>query len=220
MYLSQAEIAWLYLWSFLTGVFLGGVYDCLRLSRLLPGGVPPSRLRERKLPLLGILPKSRRRKTAAVLTFFEDLLFGIVAGVTVVLLFYEAFDGKIRVPALLLTAAGFGVFHVSLGRLAKRAAALISFVLEVAVRYVCHFAALPVRGLLRAAGRVRQAAQHRARMRYTEQKFKELQRKEEREYDGKNKKKAVQSESAGQNLPRGTCGRVNRGVHRQRHAVQ
>lgn len=219
MYLSQAALAWLYLWSFLTGVFLGGVYDCLRLSRLLPGGVPPTRLRARRLPLLGGLPQVRRRKAAAVLIFFEDLFFGIVAGIAVVLLFYEAFDGNIRIPALLLVAAGFGVFHVSFGRLAMRAAALISFALEVAVRYVCYVGAMPARALAGWLGRLRRAAEKRARARYTEEKFKDLQRKEAWEHDGENKKKAVQSEPDGADLSCGARGRVDRGVHQQRHAV-
>ena len=41
MGLSQTEIARLWLWSLLVGGALGAVYDCLRLTRLLPGGVPP-----------------------------------------------------------------------------------------------------------------------------------------------------------------------------------
>ena len=219
MYLSQAKIAWLYFWSFLTGGFLGGVYDCLRLSRLLPGGVPPTKLRERRLPLLGVLPKGERRRAAAVLIFFEDLLFGIVAGVVLVLLFYEAFDGNIRIPALLLAAAGFGVFRASLGRLSVRAAAFIGFVLEVAVRYVCYFAALPVGALAGWIGRLHRAARKRARARYTKEKFKDLQRKEERERNGENKEKAVQSEPDGADFSRGACGRVDRGIRQQRHAV-
>lgn len=213
MYLSQTAIAQLYLWAFLTGVLLGAVYDCLRLTRILPGGVPPIGLRRRRLPILGILPEPKKRRATAVLIFAEDLLFCLVAGVATVLLFYEAFDGKIRVPALGLLAAGFGAFHVSLGRLAARVAALVGFLLEVAVRYLCHFAALPVKcaaGLIKRANRARE---RRARMRYTKTEFEKLRKAEEAEQDGKNKKKTVQSESDGQNLSRGARGRVHRGVH-------
>lgn len=110
MYLSQTAIAQLYLWAFLTGVLLGAVYDCLRLTRILPGGVPPIGLRRRRLPILGVLPEPKKRRATAVLIFAEDLLFCLVAGVATVLLFYEAFDGKIRVPALGLLAAGSARF--------------------------------------------------------------------------------------------------------------
>lgn len=220
MYLSQTAIAWLYLWSFLTGVFLGAVYDCLRLTRLLPGSVPPIGLRRRKLPILGVLPEPKKRRATAVLIFLEDFLFCLIAGVAAVLLFYEAFDGKIRVPALALIAAGFGAFHVSFGRLALRVAALVGFLLEVAVRYICHFAALPVKGAAVLARRGRLAYERRERAHYTKTEFGKLQKAEEAEQDGKNKEKTIQPEPDGQNLSRGSRGRVHRGVRQQRHAVQ
>lgn len=218
MGLSQTEIARLWLWSLLVGGALGAVYDCLRLTRLLPGGVPPVGLRGKRLPVLGVLPPVKQRKATAVLIFFEDLLFGVIAGVAVVLLFYEAFDGKLRLPALGLVALGFGVFRMTLGRAAKRVSAWIAFVLEVAVRYLCHAAALPVRGLALAAGRAHRAAQRRARRTYTNRKFGELKRWEEVQ-NGKNKEKAIQPEPDGQDFSRAPRGRVRRRVRQQRHAV-
>lgn len=190
MYLSQVAIARLYLWSFLTGAMLGAVYDCLRLSRLLPGGVPPCRLRAGKLPLLGLLPPPKQKSAIKLLLFAEDVCFCLFAGVAVILLFYEAFDGKLRPSAGIVIAVGFGAFHVGLGRLAKRAAAWLGFFLELVVRYLCYFALLPVVLLRRLIAYRRRVRERRARERYTAKKFKELQM-QERKRNGKNEEKAV-----------------------------
>ena len=218
MYLSQSAIALLYLWSFLAGVLLGAVYDCLRLTRLLPGGGTPTRLREKKLPLLGKLPPPRRVRAMGVLVFAEDFLFCIFAGVVLTLLFYEAFDGKIRVPALFLATAGFFAAHASLGRLSKRVAGVIGFFLEVAVRYLAYVLAFPVKRAVIAAGRANEKREKRARLRYTEKKFRELE-KEGTDANGKNKKKTVQSEPDGADLSGDSRGGVDRRVHQQHHAV-
>lgn len=190
MYLSQVAIARLYLWSFLTGTMLGAVYDCLRLSRLLPGGVPPCRLRSRRMPILGLLPPPRKRTSVKLLQFTEDICFCVLAGVAVILLFYEAFDGKLRPSAGIVIAAGFGIFRLGIGRLAKRAAAWIGFFLELGVRYIYYFVMLPAVWLRRLIACWRHACERRARRRYTAGKFKELQM-QERKRNGKNEEKAV-----------------------------
>lgn len=225
MELSQSAIANLYLWSLLVGGLLGLTYDCLRLSRLLPGGVEPSPLRCKRLPLLGILPPIKRRRLLALPIFLEDLFFGVFAGIAIVLLLYETFDGKIRLSALGLTALGFGVAHAVFGRFSRRVAALLGFLLEVAVRYLVWFGGLPLRGLVTLGRTCRNAELRAARKRYTKRQFRVLRREEsqsgrkERGRNGKNGKKTVQPEFDGQDLSCGSGDRVDRGVHQQRHAL-
>ena len=180
MSLSQGGLAALYLWSFLLGIFLGGVYDLLRVTRVLLGVHYSQRTAERlqtiQLPLLGHIGKRKRSsRLLGVVLFLEDLFFCLTAGVAMILLFYGANHGKIRIPALLLAAVGFLAYRLSIGRAVMAFSELIAYLIEALLRYVLLFVGYPIsilyrlgrRGAEKVAMRLRQHAQLRARRRYT-----------------------------------------------------
>ncbi|MBQ8416938.1 MAG: spore cortex biosynthesis protein YabQ [Clostridia bacterium] len=153
MYFSQSALAALWLYAFLLGLFLGAVYDALRITRIFLGASYSPRLKEKlqavTLPFLK--KRVRRIKRQGVFfwifVFIGDLLFSLLGGVLLILLFYQFNSGKIRFPAFFCTGVGFFLYRKTLGRLVMLLSEAIAFVLESAVRYLCFFAALPFRAL-------------------------------------------------------------------------
>ena len=179
MNLSQGGLAALYAWSFLLGGCFGAVYDLFRITRVLLGVHYSRRTADRLFKMqLPLLKRIRRRKESRVLgivIFLEDLLFCLLVGVTMIILFYGANHGKIRFPSFFLAAGGFLLYRVTLGRLVMTFSEVIAFFTEVFIRYVLFFAGYPVRLLYRWGKRLadrlsawaKRTCQHRARCRYT-----------------------------------------------------
>ena len=151
MNLSQAELAWLYLYALLLGVALAAVYDLLRITRVFLG-VRYSRrfakrMRDVQLPFLRPRPKRAESRALGVVVFFEDLFFCMFAAVALILLFYQANNGKFRFPALLAVGAGFLLYRGTLGRLVMLFSEVIAFFIETGVRYLLFFMLFPIRTL-------------------------------------------------------------------------
>ena len=107
MEISQSALARLWLYAFLLGVGLGAVYDALRILRVFLGVSYSNRfsqqLKEVHLPLLPPRRATRPSRWLPVVIFVQDVLFGVVGGVGIVILFYWFNNGKIRIPAMLAT---------------------------------------------------------------------------------------------------------------------
>lgn len=149
MTVSQSALAWLYLYATLLGIALGGFYDLFRITRVFLGmhysRRTANRLRELHLPLLR---KRRRRgesRALGIVIFFEDLLFCMVTGISLVILFYEVNSGRFRFPALLCAGAGFLLYRGTIGRLVMLFSEVIAFVIETGVRYLVFFLLYPLR---------------------------------------------------------------------------
>ena len=109
MEISPWALFRMFLWAGLLGAFLGGLYDVLRVVRLL-GGEPCERLRERKLPLIGSVWPSRRRLPGwlrGLVLGLQDLLFFCFAGVSFAVLLYACNRGQFRGFALLALPLGW-----------------------------------------------------------------------------------------------------------------
>ena len=149
MNLSQGGLAALYLWSFLLGACFGGVYDVLRITRVLLGvhysRRTADRLRAIKLPLLSQTRRKKESPLLGIVIFLEDLFFCLFVASVMILLFYGANHGKLRFPAFLLAAVGFLLYRASLGRTVMTFSEVIAFFAEVFIRYVIFFAGYPIR---------------------------------------------------------------------------
>ena len=223
MGISQSAIALLYLYALLSGFFLGAVYDCLRLTRVMLGSHysrrVARRLRAIKLPLLSQKSERSESRALGIVIFFEALIFCLFAGVLVILLFYQANNGKFRFPVVLCLCAGFLVYRGTLGRAVMLFSEVIAYAVESAVRYTVFFLFFPFRWAKRRIAQLAQRiyaslygrSQRKARVRYTAQMHaqiaknacgilmqKDVQRSNKRLKNGKKyakgKKKAVQSE--------------------------
>ena len=179
MGISQSAIGILYLYALLSGFFLGAVYDCLRLTRVLLGSHysrrVARRLRAIRLPFLSKRGERRESRALGIVVFFEDLIFCLFAGILVILLFYQANNGKFRFPVVLCLCAGFLIYRGTLGRVVMLCSEVIAYAIESCLRYTFFFLFFPLRrakqriahlaGL--AWGGICSRAQKKSRLRYT-----------------------------------------------------
>ena len=108
MEISQSLLGLMYVWAMLSGVAWGVSYDVLRLSRVVLG-------------LSGRMPRGARWKRTCrqAVLFSQDVLFGLIGGVTLILLLYYTNNGQFRGLAVIGMISGFFVYHHTLGRLIR-----------------------------------------------------------------------------------------------------
>ena len=103
------------------GVGAGLFYDLLRVTRIFLGvhysRSLSERVRQWKLPLLSPYKEHDESPALGAVIFLEDLLFCILCGVAMAILYYETNDGKIRPLAAVASVAGFFLYRMTLGRL-------------------------------------------------------------------------------------------------------
>ena len=108
LYLAQSTLVRLLVYATAIGMGLGLVYDGLHILRMALGE-----------PLTG---QGRRPIPLAFLLFAEDIVFLLIAGVSLILLCYYANDGQLRAPAGLGMAGGFWIYRRTLSRPVLRVA--------------------------------------------------------------------------------------------------
>lgn len=114
MELSQKLLCFLFLASAGAGVALGLVFDCLRFPLLLADLWPMEITQRDEMPSSS--RREWRRRVGHILLFIEDVLFGLLCGIVLVLLLYFINDGQIRILAPMGLACGFFVYTVTVGR--------------------------------------------------------------------------------------------------------
>ena len=149
MTVSQSALAWLYLYAAILGIALGAFYDLFRITRVFLGmhysRRAANRLRAHHLPFLTPRRRTGESRALGIVIFFEDLIFCMVAGIALVILFYEVNSGRFRAPALLCALAGFLLYRGTLGRAVMLFSEVIAFVIETGVRYLIFFTLYPIR---------------------------------------------------------------------------
>lgn len=139
MELSQTGIAKLYLFALILGVALGFILDMLRLPRIFAQQTvdfgkqtPANSLRKRHI-------------VAFVIVFLEDFLFCIAAAVSLILLFYEQNNGKVRPFAFLAAGIGFTLYRLTLAKPIRRLTELIFQWIIRTMKTVAHALLKPLR---------------------------------------------------------------------------
>ncbi len=136
---------------FLFGTAAGVYYQLFAAIRHTLGAwerEPDLRLREITFPLIGTLslyPRGGRWKQiyASVVTLFFDLLFFLtVAGAFAVQVY--AVGGIFRLSYVVFAAAGFALFHGTLGRRISLLFSYLLLLLRAACRYLFHFLRIPI----------------------------------------------------------------------------
>lgn len=113
MELSQSDIALLHFSAWVLGAVLGFFFDLLRLPRKLLLGDQSRGRQPTATPL-------RKRRAVGFAVFLEDFLFCQVAAVSMILLFYERNNGKVRPFSFLVALAGYILYRMTLGKLVNR----------------------------------------------------------------------------------------------------
>ena len=154
MLISQAALATLWFASLLAGIGFGGIWDLLRLPRIWLGEIGAAvgyrELCAKELPWIGSRNTRKPSRFLPIVRFLSDFLFCILAGLTMILLFYQINRGNVRFPALLCAAGGFFLYRATLGRLVLRALSLIAFLIQTIMRYLIFFLGMPFRMLVKA----------------------------------------------------------------------
>ena len=158
MEISQRLLGMLFVWAAALGFALGGVYDVLRITRILCGIHYVKRFskeegpsadacaRQASMPIRH-LRASRIQRT--IFIFVGDFLFGLVCGVSLIILLYYTNDGQFRALAVFGMACGFFVYYHTLGRLVMLFSEVIVLAVRRLVRWVLRILLLPFYWLAR-----------------------------------------------------------------------
>lgn len=136
LYQTQRALALLFVYAVIVGFCLGGVYDLLRILRLLCCA-----------PRKGTASVEQGRKFSfgTVLLFWEDILFMLTFAVSLILLCYYGNDGRIRASAVIGIACGFFVYRQTVGRLVIRMAEILTAWIRKILAFLWRVASLPFR---------------------------------------------------------------------------
>lgn len=135
------------------GIFLGVLYDGVRIFRVLCGmpyrGGIPHRLAAFRFPLLPADLATRRAgkitaRAHAVLLVLTDFLYALTAGLLFCVFVYWQNNGTFRLYYLLAAAPGFAAYYVTVGRLVLASAGSIVFLLRVLTAYLFLFIRVPL----------------------------------------------------------------------------
>jgi hypothetical protein len=122
LYQTQRALSMMLVYAAAAGFGLGGVYDVLRFLRVLYGdGTHIDR-------------KGRKPRLFSLLLFLEDVIFSVMAALTLILLVYYTNDGQLRAPAVMGMAGGFFVYMQTVGRLTAKAEKVLSRLVKRAVK--------------------------------------------------------------------------------------
>lgn len=139
----------LILFAFLFGVMLALTYDIFRIIRTFMGcGLKISGgYRKKELALIGAMKERKKIRFAKVYSFaalfFSDLLYSLMATVSVLIFFYYLSDGIVRWFAILSMGIGFWFYMKTVGFLTGKAAETILFVFITFFRYAFYFTVKP-----------------------------------------------------------------------------
>ena len=158
MEISQRLLGMLFVWATALGFSLGGLYDVLRITRILCGVHYVNRFSGKENPFTAVCtppneqPRWRRRIFRAHRTLFiflGDVLFGVVCGVALIILLYYANDGQFRFLAVFGMACGFFVYYHTLGRLVMLFSEAIVLAIRRLVRWTVQLVLVPLRAIAR-----------------------------------------------------------------------
>lgn len=136
--------------SLLLGVIMGGLYDVLRIQRVLLG---ISRYTEAAdAPIFRpkfCTPKKKKMSGRAsqmikyICLVLQDVIFCFTVGILLaVLLFYQN-NGEFRGFVLAGAAVGFFAYYFTIGKLVIRASEYVVFALKTAMLYLVYYVTLP-----------------------------------------------------------------------------
>ena len=174
MEVSQTLLGWMCVWALAVGAVWGVIYDLLRLPRVALG-------------MTGEPPCGRRwsRLWRSTLLFCEDVLFGVIGGVLLILLLYYTNDGQLRGLAVLSMLVGFFVYEHTVGRLVRFLLDGLLTVLGRLIRWVMRCLGVPCRFFYRlyrrTVGRRLDAVKERCRMKKAASQPTELHNQDEKE---------------------------------------
>ena len=155
---SKTAFLPLVLWSFAAGILLGAIYDVFRIRRYA--------FRETKSA--GKL-FSHVLTADTVICFFEDIILALFCAVVMILLCFKFGFGVPRWYGGAALIGGFGLYHVTVGKLVMSSVKRILHFILLALKFVLRHTAAPLKALARKTVlRAFLALDEKSKMVYTE----------------------------------------------------
>ena len=135
--------------SFLLGVGMGVLYDCIRIQRVLFGICRYTKAANAPAfcPTFLKVQKKRAGKGKEIIKasflVLQDVVFCLAAGILVSILLFYRNDGVFRGFVLIGAALGFVAYYFTVGRLVISASEYIVFAIRTAFLYVVYYVSLP-----------------------------------------------------------------------------
>ena len=151
MWFSVSEQLWVTLYSLIMGVFLGFVYDIIRIVRSASGVGNYSsfsiKLSKIKLPFLSV-PCDKKKKNLSrifsfILIFISDLLFALICSVSYSLFLFHTIRGQVRLYFILASGIGFLVYRFTASKFLITILECVLFISKTILRYVFKLISLP-----------------------------------------------------------------------------
>ncbi len=194
--------------AFVCGAWLGIVYDIQHLCRIYwiedasknkSSSTRMMRFQARLAPsrtwnLPSLLPKART-VIANIVLFFQDVLFGIIFAVTVILLLYRTNDGQFRISAIAVVVIGILIYRISVGRVVRVVLAYGMIVVGAALAWAGALLMYPVRLLGRLMKRFWLPQYRKCRERFFIWREKRKARIEQRKMAGQPTSEAIFAQS-------------------------
>ena len=121
MEISPYMLTLLLVYSFLFGVFCGGVNDVFKITRALLGDGRElggaGYLYNKEIFLVGKLPQNKKSPLLPLLIFIEDFILVVFIGCGVVVLNYYLNRGQFRLYTIVAVLAGIAAYYFTVGRL-------------------------------------------------------------------------------------------------------
>ena len=159
MTISLSHELWLMVYSFFFGIFLGVVYDAVCLVRIVCGvgrsSAVSQRLYSMRLPIIrekrAYLRLARGRGASFLLMLFGDIVYSLLSAAMYAVFITHTNQGRVRWYYLLMSGAGFLVYHLTVSRLVISVFEVSFWAVRAALRYLCEILVLPVRVAAKAA---------------------------------------------------------------------
>lgn len=145
MVVPQSRLAEMLIYSFVLGVFWGGVYDVFRIRRLAFSFVNISDGKKKT-----ILYKQRDFIERLVI-FFEDILYWLICSVSMCIFIYYINSGRFRGVSLIGAFFGFFVYYKTIGKLVMLLSGYVIRLIKTFIRLLVRYTVYPIVKLLKFA---------------------------------------------------------------------
>lgn len=153
IWFSTAEHFRVMLYSVFIGIFLGVIYDVVKLSRVMLGisaySETGKKLAQISLPLIknrSSAAKPRRSSAfSVIMLFLGDIVFSLISAAVYSVFLFHAIRGLVRWYFLLASAAGFFLYYFTVSKIAMVAIEILFFGIKTVLRYIVFLLVLPIR---------------------------------------------------------------------------
>ena len=149
MEISPYMLTLLLVYSFLFGVFCGGVNDVFKITRALLGDGRElggaGYLYNKEIFLVGKLSQNKKSPLLPLLIFIEDFILVVFIGCGVVVLNYYLNRGQFRLYTLTAVAAGFALYYFTVGKLVALVFSRIVFLVRAALAILLKLCLYPIK---------------------------------------------------------------------------